>query len=64
MVIGRRNPPLNRQGADEMTFQASQPILRASHGFPIGLAVSFCVVAATLISLAALALNGVGLIEW
>lgn len=47
-----------------MTFQAQQQLLRASLGFPLGLAVSFCVVAATLISFAALALNGVGLIEW
>jgi hypothetical protein len=61
---GRRNPIHLCQGADEMTFQASQPIFRASPGFPIGLAVSFCVVAATLVSFAALALTGVGLIEW
>ena len=46
-----------------MTFQ-TQAVLRASQGFPLGLAVSFCVVAATLISFAALAMTGVGLIEW
>jgi hypothetical protein len=46
-----------------MTFQ-TQAVLRASQGFPLGLAVSFCVVAATLILFSALALNGIGLIEW
>jgi hypothetical protein len=46
-----------------MTFQAS-PTLHATPGFPLGVAVSFCVVAATMVSFVALALNGVGLIEW
>jgi hypothetical protein len=46
-----------------MTFQTQQ-LLQATPRFPLGLAVSLCVVAATLISFAALALTGVGLIEW
>lgn len=46
-----------------MSFQI-HPALRAAPGFPLGAAVSFAMVLATMILLIALALNGVGLVEW